>query len=99
MFAETLLVESGNEADGLPGSTATVDGGLTNGESLDRVSVAPAAGACPLSMIMHWGCAPPLIVLGEIVSDLNEGGSKLNCAEADPPLNEAVIVTGVAAVT
>ena len=99
MFAVTLLVESGNEADGLPGSTLTVDGGVTNGELLDKVSVAPLAGAWPLSMMMHWGCAPPVIVLGEIVSDLNAAGSRLNCAEADPPLNEAVSVIGVAAVT
>jgi hypothetical protein len=39
------------------------------------------------------------MVLGEIVSDLNEGGCKVNCAEAEPELSVAVSVTGVGAVT
>src|SRR6185503_17878966 len=48
---------------------------------------------------MPCGCAPPLMVLGEIVSDFNEGGCKVNCAEAELELSVAVSVTGVGAVT
>ena len=48
---------------------------------------------------MPCGCAPPLIVAGEIVSDFNEGGCKVNCADAEPELSVAVSVTGVGAVT
>ena len=96
MFAVTLLVGMGNEAEKLPGSTVTAAGGLTIGELLERLTTAPPAGACPLSITMPCGCAPPLMVAGEIVSDFNEGGCKVNCAEAEAELSAAVIVTGVA---
>ena len=52
-----------------------------------------------MSITIPCGCAPPLMVLGEIVSDCNEGGCKVNCAEAEAPLSAAVSVTGVSAVT
>ena len=45
------------------------------------------------------GCAPPLMELGEIVIDFNEGGCNVNCAAAEPELSVAVSVTGVGAVT
>ena len=48
-----------------------------------------------MSITMPCGCAPPLMVAGEIVSDFNEGGCKVNCAEAEAELSAAVIVTGV----
>ena len=99
MFAVTLLVGIGNETEKLPGATVTDGGGLTNGELLERVTTAPPAGASPLSITMPCGCAPPLIVAGEIVSDLNADGCKVNCAEADAELSVAVRVTGVGAVT
>ena len=99
VFAVTLLVGIGNEAEKLPAATVTEAGGLTTGELLDRLTMAPPAGACPLSITMPCGCAPPLIVAGEIVSDFNEGGCKVNCAEAEAELSDAVSVTGAGAVT
>ena len=99
MFAVTALVGIGNEAEKLPASTITEEGGLTDGELLERLTKAPPAGACPLSMTIPCGSAPPLMVLGEMMSDFNEGGCKVNCAEAEPELNDAVSVTGVGCVT
>jgi hypothetical protein len=99
VFAMTPLVGIGNDAEKLPGATVTDAGGLTNGELLERLTTAPPAGACPLNITMPCGCAPPLIVAGEIVSDFNEGGCKVNCAEAEAELRVAVSVTGVGAVT
>jgi hypothetical protein len=99
VFAVTPLVGMGNEAEKLPGATVTDVGGLTIGESLERLTMAPPAGACPLNITMPCGCAPPLMVAGEIVSDFNEGGCKLNCAEAEAELSVAVSVTGSGAVT
>lgn len=99
MFAVTALDGIGNEAEKLPASTSTDGGGLTDDELLVRVTTAPPAGACPLSITIPCGCAPPLMVPGEIVSDFNEGGCKVNCAEAEPEFSVAVSVTGVAVVT
>ena len=95
----TALVEIGNEAEELPGATVTDAGGLTNGELLERLTTAPPTGACPLSITIPCGCAPPLMVPGEIVSHFNEGGRKVNCTEAEPELSVAVSVTGVGEVT
>lgn len=95
----TALVEIGNETDGSPAATKTDAGGLTDGELLVRVTTAPPAGACPLSMTIPCGCALPLMVLGEIVNDFNEGGCRVNCAEAELELSVAVTVTGVGTVT
>jgi hypothetical protein len=78
VLAVTALVEIGNETEKLPASTTTDGGGFTDGELLVRVTVAPPAGACPLSITMPCGCAPPLMLLGEIVSDFNEGGCNVN---------------------
>ena len=99
VFVATALDGIGNEAEKLPASTTTDAGGLTAGELLVNVTIAPPAGACPLSITIPCGCAPPLIVLGEIVSDFNEGGCKVNCAAAEPELIVAVSVTGVGVVT
>jgi hypothetical protein len=99
VFVVTALVEIGNEAEKLPASTRTDVGGLTDPELLESVTTAPPAGAWPLSITMPCGCAPPLMVLGDIVNDFNEGGCKVNCAEAEAELSVAVSVTGVGAVT
>jgi hypothetical protein len=99
VFAVTLLVGMGNETEKSPGATVTDGGGLTIGELLERLTTAPPAGAWPLSITMPCGCAPPLIVVGEIVSAFNDGGCNVNCAEAEAALSVAVIVTGVGAVT
>ena len=99
MFVVTLLVGIGNEAEKLPGATVTDAGGLTSGELLERLTTAPPAGACPLSITMPSGCAPPLMVAGEMVSDFNEGGCKVNCVEADAELSVAVSVTGAGRLT
>jgi hypothetical protein len=99
VFAPTAFVGIGNEAEKLPASTTTDVGGLTAGELLVSVTTAPPADACPLSITIPCGCAPPLMVLGEIVSVFNEGGCKVNCAAAEPELSVAVSVTGVGVVT
>lgn len=99
VFVVTGLVEIGNEAEKLPASTTTDVGGLTDAELLESDTTAPPAGACPLSITIPCGWAPPLMVDGEIVSDLNEVGCKVNCVEAEAELSVAVIVTGVGAVT
>lgn len=52
-----------------------------------------------MSITIPCGGAPPLMVLGEIVSDFNEGGCNVNCAAAEPALRLAVSVTGVGVVT
>ena len=93
------VVEVDPDAEKLPGATVTDAGGLTKGELLERPTKAPPAGACPLSITMPCGCAPPLILDGEIVSDFNEGDCTVNCAEAEAELSVAVRVTGVGAVT
>jgi len=99
VFAETALVEIGNEAEASPAAISTDVGGLTDGELLVRVTTAPPAGASPFNNTIPCGSAPPLMVLGEIVNDFNEGGSNMNCADAELELSDAVIVTGVGAVT
>jgi hypothetical protein len=99
VFAVTAFDGIANEAEKLPAATSTDAGGLTDGELLVRVTMAPPAGACPLNITIPCGCAPPLMVLGEIVSDFNEGGCKVNCAAAEPELSVAVIVTGAGVVT
>jgi hypothetical protein len=99
VFVVTAFVGIANEADGLPASTSTDAGGVTDGELLVRATTIPPAGACPLSITIPCGCADPLMVLGEIVSDFNEGGCKMNCADAELELSVAVSVTGVGAVT
>jgi hypothetical protein len=99
VFAVTVLVAIGKDAEKSPAATTTDAGGFTDGELLVRVTTAPPAGACPLSITIPCGCAPPLMELGEIVSDFNDGGCTVNCAEAELAFNVAVSVTGVAAVT
>jgi hypothetical protein len=45
------------------------DGGDAAVESLARLTTAPPAGAWPFSITISCGCAPPLMLLGEIVRD------------------------------
>ena len=52
-----------------------------------------------MSITIPCGCAPPLMLAGEIVSDFNEGGCKVNCVDAEAELSVAVSVTGAGAVT
>jgi len=99
VFAATWLVGIESETDESPARIVASAGTIAAGESLERLIDAPPAGAWPFSMTIAPACAPPLMELGESVSDLMDGGSTLNCAEADPELSVAVIVTGVAALT
>ena len=91
----TLFVWSGNDTEKLPGSTNTDGGGVTAGESLDSATLAPPGGAWPVSITIAWGCAPPVIDEGEIVSDCNAAGCTVSVPDADLPFSDAVIVTGV----
>src|SRR3954469_18969119 len=86
-------------ADELPAGTDDRARACAAGKSLERFTTAPPAGACPFSITIAPVWAPPLIELVLMVSALSEGGSTLNCTEADPELSVAVIVTGVGAVT
>jgi hypothetical protein len=95
VFAVTLLVGSGNDTEKSPGFTNTDDGGVTAAELLDKVTDAPPAGACPVSMTSPPACAPPLMVVGVIVNDFNAVGVTFNEPEAEPPFSVAVMVIGV----
>jgi len=58
--AATVLVGTGKKVEKEPAGTVTVAGGLTAGESLDRLTTAPPAGAWPLSITVALAGAPPL---------------------------------------
>jgi hypothetical protein len=45
VFVVTALVAIGNETEKSPGATVTVEGGLTAGELLERLTTAPPGGA------------------------------------------------------
>jgi hypothetical protein len=99
VFVATLLVGSENDVEKLPGFTKTEAGGLTAGESLDNVTAAPPRGAWPVNITIAPGVAPPLIVLGEMVSDFNADSPTVSWPLADWPFSVAVIVAGVADAT
>src|SRR6266849_8288801 len=75
VFAVTLFVGSGNDTEKSPGLTKTDGGGLTAGELLESVTVAPPGGAWPVSITTAPAGAPPLIVLGVIDSDFSAVGA------------------------
>lgn len=99
VLAVTLVVGIWNTTEGLPAATVSAAGASTAGELLLKEMDAPLAGATPLSMAMAWTEIPPLNMVGEMESDLIDGGNTVSCVEADPELSEAVMVTGVCAVT
>ena len=99
VFAATMFVGIPTETDAFPAGTVARAGGIADAESLERSTTAPPAGAWPLSITIAPAVAPPLMVEGESVIDLSDGGSTLNCTVADPELSVAVSVTGVADVT
>ena len=99
VFAVTMLVGSEKDVENDPGFTKTEAGGETAAESLDSVTVAPPGGACPVSITIAPAVAPPLIVLGEIVSVFNAVSLMVMSPEADAPLSVAVILAGVAEAT
>src|SRR5215216_2258626 len=74
VFCATAVVCSANEVEKLPPLTNTDGGGVTADESLVNETRAPPGGAWPVSMTIAPGCAPPLIVLGEIVNDFSAAG-------------------------
>lgn len=99
VFAVTALVGRPIERDGDPAATVTVAGGLAAGESLARFTMRPPSGAFPFNITINCGSAPPVIVLGESVSDFNAGGFAVKLTEAEVPLSDAVSVTCSATVT
>lgn len=92
VVVETLFVCSGNDTEKLPASTNTDGGGATAGELDDKETTAPPGGAWPVSITIAWGCAPPVIFDGEIVSDCKAVGCTLRVPDADLPFSDAVIV-------
>src|SRR5450432_122211 len=99
VFAVTVLVGMASEAEALPGATLATAGGCTAGESLERFTTAPPAGARPFSMTIASGWAPPLMVPGAMMSEFSDGGSRVNCTAADAEFRVAVSVTTVGEVT
>lgn len=99
MVDATALVGTGTLVEVLPAGIVMVEGGTAAVELLERLTTAPPAGACPLSITNRTVCCPPLIVPGDSVTDFSEGGSTVNGAEAEPPFKDAVMVTGVDAAT
>lgn len=93
VLAVTALVGMFTETDTSPAATVAVAGGLASGESLASCTVSPPVGACPFSITISVGCAPPVIALGESVSDFNAGGSAVKLTDAELPLSVAVSVT------
>lgn len=98
-MAVTVVVGIWKTTEGLPAATVSAAGASTAGELLLKLMDAPLAGATPLSMAIAWTAIPPLNVVGEMVSDLMDGGNTVSCVDADPELSEAVMVTGVSVVT
>lgn len=90
-----MLVGTPKLAEALPAATVTDAGGNAAGLSLVTLTIAPFAGASPLSMRVAPAVAPPLIVDGPMLSDFNDGGSTLNCTEAVPEFSVAGMETGV----
>src|SRR5438067_10172358 len=78
VLTETVLVSMDSEAEKDPAGAVAVAGGATTGELLDRAIFAPPGGACPFSMIINCGLPPPVMELGLICSDFNEGGCTVN---------------------
>ena len=99
VFAVTCEVGIEKDTEGLPAAMVADAGGVTAGELLDRVTTAPCGGAWPFNIMMACGCAPPLMLLGEIVSDFSDGGRTFTSTDALPEFNVAVSVTGVVVVT
>src|SRR5438270_3807424 len=99
VFDATALVGIGNDTEGLPAATNTDAGGVTAGELLESETDAPPGGAWPDNITIPPGCAPPVIVDGEIESDFNEVGATVIWPDADFPFSVAVIVTTVGATT
>src|SRR5689334_15168573 len=99
VLAVTLFVGTEKLTDELPASTVAEAGGKAAVELLERLMTAPPAGAWPFSIRTAPACAPPLMEVGLMMSDLSEGGIRLNCAVAVPELSVAVIVTGVGETT
>lgn len=98
-LALTALVCMVNGAPLKPGGTVMVAGTVTLGESLLRLTTAPADGARPFSETNPLASAPPVALFGEIDRFFNDGGCtvRVNWADEDPRV--AVTVTGVRAVT
>ena len=99
VFDATMLVGIDIDTDELPARIVAKAGGIAEGESLEKSTTAPPAGAWPLSIAIAPTCAPPLIVPAFSVMALSDGGKTLNCTLAWPELSVAVRVTGVDEVT
>ena len=99
VFAETGFVGIETETDASPAGIVAMAGGIAEGESLEKSTTAPPAGARPLSITIAPACAPPLMLWGVSVMVLSDGGKTLNCTLACPELSVAVRVTGVVEVT
>ena len=95
----TAVVVSGTEADHTPSGTVIVAGTLTVGESLERLTTAPPAGAGPDRSTQAEPGVPPLTAIGAGRMSFSAVGNTVNWPEVETPLSVAVIVTGVGVVT
>ena len=87
-----------------PAATLTLAGTLAAALSLESITCAPPVGAGPLSVAVPVeDCAPPVTVVGFSVTEESVGdpwaGKTVSEVILVAPAYEAVIVTGVLAVT
>src|SRR4051794_41054713 len=95
----TAEVVTGIDADHEPAGMVYVAGTLAAGESLDRLSATPPAGAGPCRFTQTVAAVPPLTAAGVIWNDWIAAGSTVIWSVTETPLSVAVIVTGVGAAT
>ena len=103
MEAVTALVFTENVALAAPAATVTLDGTVAEALLLERFTVAPPVGAAPLRVSVPVEGDPPVTLPGlsvmEVRVGLDEEGTTVSEAVMLTPAYEAVMVTGVDAVT
>jgi hypothetical protein len=100
VYVVTAPVGMLREIEKLPAGTVAVEGTFARvGSLLERLTTVPPAGAWPFNMTISVGATPPVIVLGEMVSDCSPTGCIMKLTEAEVPLIVAVSVTWVGTFT
>src|SRR5215211_3347206 len=93
--AETWLVGTVNETDSTPAGTVTLAGGWAAALELERVTTAPPAGACPLSIMTAPSATPPFWRNGRPSRLRSDDGLTVKLFAVDTEPIVAVIVTVV----
>jgi len=94
---ETPLVGTVNETDSTPAGTVTLAGGWAAALELERVTTAPPAGACPLSITTAPSATPPFWRNGMPSRLRSDDGLtvKLFVVDTEPIVAVMVTVVGV----